>query len=483
MTMHTNNAEKIHNLIYQHKKIIIFIFLCSLYIPFISLPPYYDDEVRFTTNFIGLLEQGRIIPEFFYKFITSKNVADTYIFNLAFSVAISLFLLKIEYIKKNYILFIILFSNIFLLGNLSYHVDIIGMMLAYTLGIYAAFYEHKNIKKMILISFLISYLAIISYQAALNIFSTCLIAVTILDFVTKKHQLKRNFYIRLTHFFFLIISIKITLISINAILKLNNNYQYTYINKRSQLELSSFDTQLYIALEFIRTSFNTTQFILLSVFILITLIVILLFKTNSKNKIILLAAIPISFFLMFFPYIFINEKSLIQPRVIFGFGGFILTTYILSFYFTNNKSIQNFINLTYLIFSIIFLCTASAYVSSYKKSIEIEVQLYQKIDFTINPQSKPINMYRCGKNYQILNSKYIKTNANAFPIINHLLQQQKTGWILRSQAIYDLYDLNFTAKKCIQPIPDEKEIIIQNKYYNFYKIDHQNYLVFYKTPI
>ena len=92
-------------------------------------------------------------------------------------------------------------------------------------------------------------------------------------------------------------------------------------------------------------------------------------------------------------------------------------------------------------------------------------------------------MYRCGKNYQILNSKYIKTNANAFPIINHLLQQQKTGWILRSQAIYDLYDLNFTAKKCIQPIPDEKEIIIQNKYYNFYKIDHQNYLVFYKTPI
>ncbi|WP_411543545.1 hypothetical protein ACLAI4_26525 (plasmid) [Klebsiella pneumoniae] len=62
----------------------------------------------------------------------------------------------------------LIFCNPFFIENLSYHVDVIGMVAAYVLAIHAAFYENEKTKKMFFISLLLALTSVLGYQSVMH---------------------------------------------------------------------------------------------------------------------------------------------------------------------------------------------------------------------------------------------------------------------------------------------------------------------------
>ncbi|NHB58086.1 hypothetical protein G9F32_08625 [Acinetobacter sp. 194] len=458
----------------ERKKIIILGFLLALYLPFINLPPYYDDEIRFTYGVIGLFEQGRIIPDLFFRFVTAAQVADVYIFNLVFCALLSLILFKLKYFKENYFLFIVVFSNAFLMENLSYHVDIIGMMMAYIFGIYAAFYENTDLKKMFLISFLLSSFSLICYQSSLNIFATSVVCVGVLDWIHHKKTFRSNLIVRILAYVSMIIFSKVILITIGIFLKWYGGDigRLHYVEKRSTFDLFAFNEQIQRYVFLIYDSLNVTQLSIIA-------LLICSFVFIRKHFYYYFLTLFICGFLIFFPYVFVDAFRLVQPRVLYGFGGFLLLIYIWLYYSTDHLCFKNVINLMFLIYSIIFLCSVSAYSNSYQKAIELESNVYKKIADTLN-NTDDVVMQRCGFNTMIFNTKYVAVNATAFPIIRNVIRSSTSHLVRRTQGIYDLNNLNFIAQRCTYKTLVSKELILNDRYYHLYKLDDKKYQIVYK---
>lgn len=158
---------------------ILVLSLMALIFPFYNAFPYLDDMVRLTYNYTGLIVQGRYLTEWFYTGMQGMNYTtfpDIYGFNLAFIVlcfvVVKRYVLdKHQDIRDYSLLFILcIFSSPFILENISYHIDSIGMFSSLTISIAAACANNKRFALRIAVSASLLFIATCFYQFSLNVY-------------------------------------------------------------------------------------------------------------------------------------------------------------------------------------------------------------------------------------------------------------------------------------------------------------------------
>ncbi|EPN1696546.1 glucosyltransferase domain-containing protein [Cronobacter malonaticus] len=159
--------------------------LLAIILPFYNSFPYLDDMVRLTYNYTGLIVQGRYLTEWFYTAMQGMKYTtfpDIYGFNLLF-IAVSFLILKRyildkqEFLNASGLLFILcILSSPFLLENLSYHIDSIGMFSSLMLSIASASIKQSRFDLRVFISTVILFIATCFYQFSLNVY-ICTVAI------------------------------------------------------------------------------------------------------------------------------------------------------------------------------------------------------------------------------------------------------------------------------------------------------------------
>lgn len=463
----------------KYKFFILGFFLLSLYGPFTSLMPYWDDLARFNENYIGLFFQGRIFTELYYRFQDfSSSISDVYFFNLIAIATLSLILFKIEVIKKDYFIFILLFSSPFLLENFSYHVDVIGMMTAYIFSIYAAFYTNDSVYKNLIVTLIIGLLAVFSYQAALNSYLISTLVVVIYN-IDHSKQVKNILKVKITAFVILVIAAKLFLLLASQYILFRGGTGNTYMEQRSQLNIAAIPKQTYLFSVFFWSSFNNLQkflLIMMSAMYSLASMTLIIQKIKSKEfltsfLIIVLPLITIIFTL--FPYNLVDNIELIKCRVLFGFGGILALLYVL----TKKVIKTNLVYLIYIAYVLTFLMSVSAYVSSYNYKINTEKHFYEEVYAKVAKDGHKINLILCGSNTYVFNKPYLSINMNKFPIFKHLIYDYSL-WDNGINGFFAYQDLNIHSqgnKNC----SGQGNLIFNDRYYSiFYNSENTYKLVF-----
>lgn len=421
--------------------------LLAIIMPFYSSFPYLDDMVRLTYNYTGLIVQGRYLTEWFYTAMQGMQFTtfpDIYYFNLAFVVFLTLSLKhyvldRNEHLKYNGMMLIIcIFSSPFILENLSYHIDSIGMFSSLILSIASACINNSRFVTRAISSAVILFIATCFYQFSLNVY-ICTVAIISLA-MTKSHDDKSLLKFTFSKIISLLVAFIIymsimqiyatdTYVDSHATLmtleEMNNGVLFNNITNINKIIKSAF------------TPYYSLFFILLISVALIGLIHQLIINIRNKRylSVACLLAAPIVTLSMVYMPAALFSRPIIQPRILIAYGFFVFVLFSMSI------SIVSFKRIAFICVVALFtvnVMTASAFSKSQSFVIYSTKAVMDKI-YTSTPESMKdsngevkvilTNLYNHGMEFE-RNSKY-------FPVLNYLVRDpQKSPFLLNGLNRY-----------------------------------------------
>ncbi|WP_032986461.1 glucosyltransferase domain-containing protein [Cronobacter malonaticus] len=170
--------------------------LLAIIMPFYNSYPYLDDMVRLTYNYTGLIVQGRYLTEWFYTAMQSfkyTTFPDIYTFNLAliafYFIALKRFVLdKSKAFADSGLLFILcILSSPFILENISYHIDSVGMFSSLVISITAGCITKNKFLLNFALSSILLFIATCFYQFSLNVY-ICTVAVLYISMENSRNE-------------------------------------------------------------------------------------------------------------------------------------------------------------------------------------------------------------------------------------------------------------------------------------------------------
>ncbi|WP_195714707.1 glucosyltransferase domain-containing protein [Escherichia coli] len=462
------------NLVAVNKSdIVITITLLCFILQFWNLPAYNDDINRFTNGFIRLSEQGRYFTEWYYSslFLFNKSTPfNIYTFNLC-AIAIFLFI-ALKSIDNRCSVYIstgipitLIAVQPFLVENLSYHIDSIGMLFAMSACIYASAVIRKNRFITILTSALFIVSAVFSYQSSMSVYCACVILIaTAMSLSTNSSDKEVVRYVINK-----IMSLAIAMLVYALISKIHPVSQYitdaTKTLEFNDVFFHSLSSNTYKVYQRISGSLNSLQISLYVISLIYYYVVILLTTLQCKLsaiKMVILTLSPVlSMILLFTPTVFF-EKTVIEARILMSFG---ITSSILLLPSLGNKIVKITRNVLAIILLSLAIMTASAHVSSVNfmysytdrmlTSIETNARIY-------NIHAHPIHVKFSGFDFFPGESS---VNRSAFPIIRDLAKLHFGGkWLIGLFIKYHNYDIIISD----DDIKNKPKFVTSTKEYNMY---------------
>lgn len=468
----------------KEKLAIAVLFLIAIIIPLMNLRPYWDDNPRFSTGYIGLLIQGRPLNELFYRFISGGPglSPDVYQMNLILFMLMAITLLRIKYLRDNTILFMLIFCNPFFIENLSYHVDVIGMVAAYVLAIHAAFYENEKTKKMFFISLLLALTSVLGYQSGFNAFFFSFIIATILDYHRDGRFCFKNIKVRFAVLCIILPFCKFITFLLGLLLSLIGKDANAYIETRLSIDIS---VAVNNALDFLTLFSGSFNYLQVSIFIIsMTLLAISSVNAFLRRNISVsvMFFVPITcIFVSIFPYVLISASNIVSSRVLFGFTGFYLSMYVITYYFSRSQTLKLLISILMIFYIFSYVSFVSVYANAYNKFYDSEVSTLKNIQSLIQYDSKGDvgDVMLCGDN-KVTNG-YILNAYTEYPILKNVFRSFLSSeyWLNGVRSFSNINDIDLNIVECKKSNNPQEKKIFSNNRYDILR-DDRNYLVNFK---
>lgn len=413
----------------------ITLFIILLVMPFLWLQPYYDDAMRFYNNYINFKYQGRLLAEYYYRFAggySKSSIVNLNVFNLLVIAVCLYFLLNkfSENIKSNDVLVslcatIAIISSPFLLENLSYHVDNIGMILSFVFAVYASFFTEKTNVKNITITGMLIVISALFYQASLSVFCASVVVLALSNIINVENfDVKKFIFNKIISFIGAVIAIT----GINKIIMTDG-----YANDKSKLVTISFDGFDKLFSNFLKLNnliFNSLNFIQSLLYLFISIIAIVgiyfnvlnLIKTGSRDwfkVFILIIALPLLILFTYFPTVLFSD-AVVEPRVFMSFG-FILAGMIIVA--GSCVAMNKWVVVASLAFSVSVLMSSSAYVSTAQTMNVREEKILFRIESDIRYALNDNDVIKLSFLGRPELSPIEKSSSQAFPIIPRVLRR------------------------------------------------------------
>lgn len=411
--------------------------LIALLLPFYTSLPYLDDMVRLTYNYTGLIVQGRYLTEWFYTAMQGMKYTtfpDIYHFNLAYIVLAMLivkkFALERNINTKNAGLPLILciFSSPFILENISYHIDSLGMFSSLAFSIAAASLSLQRPVITFICSTILLFIATCFYQFSLNVY---ICTVSLMALLMSKRDSESGLI------FFAAVKVGSLFVSLAVYMLILRCYATdTYID--SHASFMSYDDFQSGTLLFNIENVNNiieaafTNYYKIPFLILLSMAIIgfiFSFYTNLKNRRLISAACvilsPLLCFIMIYTPAVLFSKPIVQPRILIAYGFFLFAL----FYFATQ--IERFKKASILLFSILFavnVMTASAFNKSQNFVIQSTKDVMEKIYGSTPVKFRSPN----GELLVTLSNRYshgmeFERNGKYFPILNYLVRDPQVS--------------------------------------------------------
>lgn len=411
------------------------LFLVMLVVPFFWLQPYFDDVMRYYYGYISLKNQGRLLTEYYYRFAGGYSkyaIVNLNFFNLLIIIVGLFFVLKkfsskllINNIFISVCATIAVLSSPFLLENLSYHVDNIGMMLSFIVAIYASIYSNNINKNDILITSGLIVMSVLFYQASLNVFCASVVVFTLARVIYDENfDAKKIVLNKISSFVLAIVSIVI----INKIIMRDD-----YANNKSEmitLSINGFNKAVSNATNITNlffSSFNKLQMVLLTILLGLAIVGIcysLIRESLRKDRdwfksLILIVSLPLLVAFIYFPAVLFVD-AVLEPRVFMSFG-FVVSGLIIAggAILKLNKLVAT----VSLAFSAGILMSSSAYVATAQTMNSNEERLLFRIESDIRYALNDSNMITISFLGRPEASQSEKLGFKAFPIIPRILRR------------------------------------------------------------
>ncbi|SUX65429.1 Uncharacterised protein [Citrobacter braakii] len=181
---------------YDKKALFIYSGLALLFIyPLIQAGIYYRDDLdRSITGYYGWRGLGRPFADILTRFFSASGhynldlfpytMLASCIFLGASALALSKHLIKSDIPNANMVAALLIF-NPFILQNIAYRYDSLGMSIAFFLAVVAYTYKNKNLTIEVATKLIAGVLSLTLYQPCVNIFIG-LLAIDVIIIATKK---------------------------------------------------------------------------------------------------------------------------------------------------------------------------------------------------------------------------------------------------------------------------------------------------------
>ncbi|ELQ6045551.1 glucosyltransferase domain-containing protein [Cronobacter malonaticus] len=434
--------------------------LLAIIMPFYNSYPYLDDMVRLTYNYTGLIVQGRYLTEWFYTAMQSfkyTTFPDIYTFNLAlialYFIALKRFVLdKSKAFADSGLLFILcILSSPFILENISYHIDSIGMFSSLAISIAAGCITKKRFSLNFALSSILLFTATCFYQFSLNVYicTVAAISVSLLKDCDERDVLA------------LILSKVLALIaSICVYMFIMRIYATdTYVDahatimsldelKNGALRNNIENINLIIKSAF--TPYYKTFFFSLSALSVSGTIIALIRSLRERRflaSICILTAPTVCLAMIYLPAALFS-KPIIQPRILIAYGFFVYIMVVMSF---QVSAFKKYLMAIVAVLFAINVMTSSAFNKSQSYAINSTKSAMDKI-YSATPSNLRdangevnvnfTNLYNHGMEFE-RNRKY-------FPVLDYLVRDpQKSPFLINGLNRYFRTGLKVSGNKTV----------------------------------
>lgn len=412
--------------------VLIFIFVLALIFPMFWLPPYADDTMRFYWGYIGLTSQGRPVTQIYYQLLCgSENdcIIDTYYLNLLISIAMISFSLFL-FFKKNINKFVFvslsstvaLISSPFLLQNLSFHVDSIGMVSSFCLSLISATILKRMTISNVAISSFILIVATLSYQASINIYISCVALFCMIDNIDYNRPQFNPEYLISKILTFLISIIAIYIVNL-IIIKDNYVSNHATLVSIDAVGFERIINSYYRVINMLHNGFNGIQKKLLIVILSSGTIGVIysayksiISKNRIKAFILILSVLGVVAFLFVPAVLFTNP--VIQPRVFMSFGFLLAVSLVAS---SSIRFLAFLSTICFGFYAFTVLATSSTYVMAANKQMERQNDTIKQISSDIRYGLNDLSNVKIKFSGTLRKSKAEIMSVKSFPVIGQML--------------------------------------------------------------
>lgn len=444
-------------------------------IQFINLPAYDDDLNRFGWNFMKLAYQGRVVTELYYSslYLFQQSLpVNIYTANLIIIGVVMFFTAKYFYgslqIHNLPILTVALVMiHPFIIENLSYHIDSIGMGMALCIAVFASVFVCKNKVIYYLLPVTLLTLASAMYQSSISVYcSTVVLVSTVLSLSDKTST--RDVIIYITK------KIVIFLFSILGAFILYKIFVTSpYIQDKSKLIpftgefIHKLSLNVSRVIDVIYSSLNDLQILIIASMVMIyyvsSIIYIISKKPGALKTLMSLFGPLISAALIFLPTV-LFENTVMMPRIFMSFGACIA---ILSLTNVNAMACKTSAILSCILLSTVVM-TASAHVSSVKYIYGYMNRVLTSIDYNARIDNQKSSLIKIKFLNRVRYPGEALTNSNAFPIVGKI-NKINFAWEW-SMGVYMNY-FNYNFKIVSNAKTDGKTFVTEERVYRMYKKD------------
>jgi hypothetical protein len=411
--------------------VLIATYLAALLVPLLSLPLYHDDNVRLDEAFIGLAAQGRHFTELYYAMFSGFSLPiDIYPFNLILvGAALLLTLTRLArelssggspWVSSAGAIAVV--ASPFLLENFSYHIDIVGMLAAFVLGVWAAMVDRDDQRHSLAISIALAIAGSMFYQTSANILCAS-IAILFMRHVAVGTPTAKLISWLKTKLAVAFVALVWTLLS-NKL-----PWLQAYVAQQSKLislnrdGMTDFLANVGRVNQIVFESLNRPQILVLSLLLLLGAfgtVRLALIKAGQGNLVLSLGAalsLPATIALVYLPSALFTDP-IIFPRILMSFG-FVLCLAVVA---NLDTKLKNAAAALVLMFAAMTAATSSAYVASSMANREHSATVYQTVfndiryglgedqSFTLSTAGRPAE------------APAWSTNMQVFPVLRYLVQ-------------------------------------------------------------
>lgn len=456
----------------KHSVIYAF-FIFAFLIQFLSLPAYDDDLNRFGWNFMKLAYQGRVVTELYYSslYLFQQSLpVNIYTANLIIIGAAMFFTAKYFYESlQEYNLplltVIIVMIHPFIIENISYHIDSIGMGLALCIAIFSSVFKCRNQVIYYLIPVCLLTLASAMYQSSISVYCAVVVLISTALSLSEKTSTKDVIAYIIKKVVIFIFSL------LGAFILFKIFVTSPYIQNKSKLIplTGEFPHKVILnaskVFDVIYNSFNSLQIMIIIAMMLIyciSTITYIISKKPAAIKILLVILCPIiSTGLLFLPTV-LFESTVIMPRIFMSFGASMAILTLTNY----NALLSKASSLITCIFLSTVIMTASAHVSSVKYVYGYMNRILTSIDYNARIDNQKTSLIKIKFLNRVKYPGEALTNSNAFPIVDKI-NKINFAWEW-SMGVYMNY-FNYNFKIMPNATTEDRSFITEERTYKMYK--------------
>lgn len=475
---------------YNAISIIVFSMLIFMLMTFYGSYPYFDDIVRLTYNYTGLSAQGRYFTEWFYvamAWLKYTTFPDIYQFNLMIvlsgAVAISLYLKnKVPRIASySSLLVASIFSSPFIIENIAYHIDSLGMFSSLYIAIISGMYCSESKIKNILVTSSMLLIATCFYQFSINVF-ICSVALLVLSDRVNNAALQESWRIILLKCIALSIAMPVYLLIMKLFAIDNYVDKHSSLMSMGELLNGRLTNNISAINDIILGSFNAYGVaifivIILSLFISIPLHIKKNYSSYGLQGVILIfLPVLVCVAMLYLPCV-IFSSPVVQPRILIAFGFILACVMIIS---VSNKHTSIIASSSIIALLMLNIMNAAAFNNAQKKLINSTHDIMLKA-YNATPDYLKDSQ---GYVYFVISGDYdhemeVKRNSDFFPAIKFMLRDPITSpFLLNGVNRYFRTGMKFrpesSAEKCDKEIYFNPWMRIKDCNGKFIKIEVRN---------